>query len=233
MDAQLLTGMSWRRTLYSVIALCTLSTGVISANGLSVYIQLAPSSVICSIDDGGSLADLDHIQPNTSLSGYFTYPISCDGTITSVSSYGFCFNSMSVVLLLIVTTLHDGGAATHAYHPLPVECDGSKINGTDYYAGNVSLGNVGIRVSSGNGLSVRFASSCVSHGCLFLPAIANETGNYSLIFYNESIIPSEKVSFSLFFPPPSSLVKLCHGPVRSVKCTLQILQILQMGGKQS
>ena len=155
--------------------------------------------MICSIDDGGSLADLDHIQPNTSLSGYFTYPISCDGTITSVSSYGFCFNSMSVVLLLIVTTLHDGGAATHAYHPLPVECVGSKINGTDYYAGNISLDNVGISVSSGNVLSVRFTSSCVSHGCLFLPAIANETGNYSLIFYNESIIPSENVSFSLFF----------------------------------
>ena len=106
---------------------------------------------------------------------------------------------MSAVLFLTVTTLHDDGVPTNSFHPLPVECVGSKINGTDYYAGNISLDNVGIRVSSGNVLSVRFASSCVGHGCFFLPAIVNETGNYSLIFLNDNTIPVEIGPISLLF----------------------------------
>ena len=106
---------------------------------------------------------------------------------------------MSVMLLLIVTTIHDDGDRTHLPNVLPVECDGSKINGTNYYAGNISLDNVGISVASGNRLSVRFTSSCENTGCLFLPAIVNETGNYSLIFFDNKIMPVDIGSISLLF----------------------------------
>ena len=100
---------------------------------------------------------------------------------------------MSVVLLLVVAIFHDDEDRTHLPHLIPVECDGSKISGTDYYAGNISLDNVGIPVSSGGQLRVE------NHGCLFLPAIVNETGNSSLVFRSDNIVQEDIGSISLSF----------------------------------
>ena len=58
----------------------------------------------------------------------------------------------------------------------------------------VSADDVGIQVSSGNLLSVRFASSCTDNACLFQPAIVNESTNYNLTFYNDSLDPFVNIS---------------------------------------
>ena len=104
---------------------------------------------------------------------------------------------MPVVLLLVVTTFRDDGIHL-SYHNIPANCT-TQIYGSDYHAGSISADDVGIQVSSGNLLSVRFASSCTNDVCLFQPAIVNESTNYNLTFYDDNLDQFDLGSISLLF----------------------------------
>ena len=154
----------------------------------------------CSIEDDRSLTDFDYIKPNSSLTGFFSYPISCDGRVTSVKASGFCFiqnQYVPVVLFLGVTTFRDDGIHL-SYHNISANCT-TQIYGSDYYAGGISADDVGIQVSSGDLLGVLFASSCTNDVCLFQPAIVNESTNYNFTFYDEELKPFDVGSMSLLF----------------------------------
>ena len=214
MGGYLLTTQLWKVIVCSAVIIfaCTprinCTTGIISTYvyysdvRIHSYVKLLPIKLLieCSIEDDRSLTDFDYIKPNSSLSGYFSYPISCDGRVTSVKASGFCFipnPNVPVVLFLGVTTFRSNGFS-FSHHIIPANC-ATQINGSDYHAGSISADDVGIQVSSGNLLSVRFNSTCLDGVCLFQPAIVNESTNYNFTFYDGNLKPLDVGSISLLF----------------------------------
>ena len=202
MALYLLAKIYWKAALYLVIlyicpprisAVTSMRHISLTAYGRGLYSYISTGCGIGDLSD-----DFDKIQPNSSIRGHFAYNVLCDGNITSVNAQGFCFRgnqSLPVFLIVVlVTNLHPFEFIDHF---IPVTCDTSPFNGSDFYAGNITDDSVEIPVLSGHALAVRFLSFCSDEICLFQPAIINEIG--SSTFYNDKLQQVDIGPISLLF----------------------------------
>ena len=181
----------------------------------------------CSIIDYRE-ADYENLQLTTESpppTGFFTYTVSCTGTVTSVRARGFCpaaGNGSNVVMVLFNSTLRDG--VLHADSTeLAAECNNASDpvvrSDVSYYEGNVSADNLSISVSAGDFLSVRFSQCSPSNreSCVFLPAVFTEPSNHTLGYYTDNLIkitpevPVHSLAFSAtIMKTDSKFIKLIH-----------------------
>ena len=69
---------------------------------------------------------------------------------------------------------------------LTTVCNTSSLVNIDYYEGYVSADDLSIMVDAGGYLSIGFDPKCSEFGCLFQPAIVNETSSHVLEFFGPS-----------------------------------------------
>ena len=148
---------------------------------------------------------IEHFQDlkPTNRRGYFSYPITCNGTLVSINARGFCLKTHQSVKLLIETVqFRDEEPTRNIRHFIDAECNSSttlSFNGSDYYWGNVNVENQKIQVLAGEFLGIRFDPNCAELGCLFQPAIVNDSSEHTLLFVNDSYIPTPQTHISLLF----------------------------------
>ena len=72
------------------------------------------------------------------------------------------------------------------YHTILAECDNKmhSLPGVEYSLGNVSDNNLNIEVTTDEYIAVivDITRNCSSSGCLFIPAIINESSTHPLLF---------------------------------------------------
>ena len=78
-------------------------------------------------------------------------------------------------------------------------CNTSAPVDTNYYEGYVSIDNLSIMVDARGYLSIGFDPKCSELGCLFQPAIVNETSRHVLEFFDSSNNKLSKPMVSLIF----------------------------------
>ena len=160
----------------------------------------------CSIADG----DIQHakdLKP-TNVTGFFYYPISCNGTLVSINAHGFCpKTNMSVVLVFYIANIQDNTYINIKHRgQVLAECDtvtstAISSDGLEYYKGNISTGNqIAIKVSSGEYLAIGYyESTCWKSTCFFLPAIVNESSKHMLHFTKNVSLGEVHANTSLLF----------------------------------
>ena len=75
---------------------------------------------------------------------------------------------------------------THNDTNVTAVCNTSAPVDTNYYEGYVSIDNLSIMVDAGGYLTIWFDPNCSEFGCLFQPAIVNETSSHVLDFFDPS-----------------------------------------------
>ena len=151
----------------------------------------------CNIVDGDTQTH-ESLQPRR-MSGYFAYPIPCDGTLVAVSATGFCIltertHEQHFALLLIIYR-EDNGKPKPAFHVIPADCDfanNNSVSGIDYSFGSISDNDLNIPVNSDEILGFGFFTSCDnSSTCAFQPAITNDPSKHTLLFLEFDKPPKE------------------------------------------
>ena len=107
-----------------------------------------------------------------------------------------------MVLLLYVAQFQNEKLLSSMPHYIRAVCDTSTtifLHGLEYYKGTISVENQTIRISAGNHLGIRFDSNCNNQGCLFQPAIVNESSKHTLYFLNDSFAMERQTDTSLLF----------------------------------
>ena len=144
--------------------------------------------------------------PRTNLTGFFTYPISCTGTLVSINARGFCRKTNKSVKLFIGTvqfadeTFNLTTLTRIGQHFIEAECDTSTtIPESEYYRGTINVDNQKILVLEGEFLGVRFNPNCTEDSCLFQPAIVNETSEHILLFVDDNFDLEQQTHTSLLF----------------------------------
>ena len=156
----------------------------------------------CSIA-GGNIPHVENLQP-TNRTGYFYYPISCDGTVVAINAHGFCQKTNKrVVLVFFIVRIHDNTHFESKRHDIEAKCNTStaiSMNGSEYCIGTISAENQTIKVSSDEYLAIRFKSPCNNKKCFFQPAIVSEASNHTLFFTkNVSLFGERQTNISLLF----------------------------------
>ena len=143
----------------------------------------------------------EDLQP-TNVTGYFSYPITCNGILVSINARGFCRKTNQSVKLLIETVQFlDGELTRNTRHFIDAECNSSttfSFNGLEYYWGIINVENQKIQVLAGEFLGIRFDPNCADV-CLFQPAIVNDSSEHTLLFINDSFFPTQQTHTSLLF----------------------------------
>ena len=140
----------------------------------------------CSIA-GGNIPHVENLQPSN-LTGYFYYPISCNGTLVAINAHGFCQKNKKrsrVLLVFFIVRTQNNIAIEPKLHDIEAKCDTStaiSMYGSEYYMGTISTENQTIKVSSDEYLAIRFQSACNNLSCLFQPAIISEASSHTLFF---------------------------------------------------
>ena len=101
-------------------------------------------------------------------------------------------------------------------------CNTSAPVDTNYYEGYVSIDNLSIMVDAGGYLSISFDPKCSELGCLFQPAIVNETSNHVLEFFNNKLSkPMVSLIFAATIVTEGIYFIVCHVSSFSVcRCEL-------------
>ena len=138
---------------------------------------------------GGDTQKNDFLQP-TNVTGYFLYPIPCNGTLVAVNATGFCIlteRTNQQVSLVILINRKDDATSTPA-HLIPADCDfanRNSVSGIDYSFGSISNNDLNIPVTSDEILSVGFHTMCIGRSCFFQPAVINDTSKHMLFFLED------------------------------------------------
>ena len=152
-------------------------------------------STDCKIVDGDA-QNYESLQP-TNVTGYFGYPITCNGTLVAVNATGFCILTERTthhrVALSLIIYWEDNGVPMTILHLIPADCDFSNINsvsGLDYSFGSASDNNLNIPVTSDMFIAIQSFATCNDiGGCFFQPAIINDTSKHMLLYleYGEPV----------------------------------------------
>ena len=135
------------------------------------------------------------------MTGYFSYPIPCNGTLVAVNATGFCIlteRTHQQVSLLLIIYREDNGIPMATYHVIPADCDlanRNSVTGIDYSFGSVSDNDLNIPVTCDEFLSILFFSTCMD-GCHFQPAIINDASKHMLWFLEYGKPVNEAKDFS-------------------------------------
>ena len=157
----------------------------------------------CSIA-GGNISHVENLQPSN-LTGFFYYPISCNGTLVAINAHGFCQKtnkSSRVLLVFFIVRIQNNTATGPKRHEIEAKCDTStatSMNGSEYYMGTISTENQTIEVSSDEYLAIRFKSTCNNLNCFFQPAIISEASNHTLFFTKNVSTGERQTNISLLF----------------------------------
>ena len=155
----------------------------------------------CSIVDGDINQHVEDLKP-TNVTGFFYYPISCNGTLVSINAHGFCpKTNMTVVLVIFIVNFQNNTPINieHTRHSLEAECDTTE-DGLGYYKGKISTRNqTTIKVSSDEYLIIRYTRPACKQICIFQPAIVNESTKHTL-YFTKNLSPGEQqANMSLLF----------------------------------
>ena len=141
---------------------------------------------------------LKNLQPSNE-NGLFmiSEPISCNGTIVSVTANGFCVltrrTDQTVSLRLRIYQLQDNEFILRGDPIARIDayCNSSTAtttsSGIEYSIGSVSAKCINIPVTAGDFLAVRFNRNCIRDICLFQPAIVSN--NDTQIMYGRVMGP--------------------------------------------
>ena len=133
---------------------------------------------------------LKDLQPSNSNEVYMiSEPISCNGTIVSVTANGFCIltgrTDQIVSLRLYIYQMQDNELFLRRENEIAnidAECNGSTItttsSGIEYSIGSVSAECINIQVTAGDFLAVRVNSACTKKRCFLQPAIVSDNGTH-------------------------------------------------------
>ena len=137
--------------------------------------------------DGDINQRVEDLKP-TNVTGFFYYPISCNGTLVSSNARGFCLKTNErVALVLYIAHFQDSTFIEYEQHFLDAECytfmdTATSVNGLEYYKGSISTKKqTTIKVTSGDYLVLRYKTVCEPL-CHFQPAIVNESSKHTLYF---------------------------------------------------
>ena len=165
-----------------------------------------PAPTDCKIV-GGDTQNYESLQP-TDMTGYFSYPIPCNGTLVAVNATGFCIlteRTHQQVSLFLIINREDNGIPISTLHVIPADCDLAKNNsvpGIDYSFGSISHNHLNIPVTSDEFLSIGYFTVCTGSGCYFQPAVINDISKHMLFFleYGKPASETEAISnVSLLF----------------------------------
>ena len=149
---------------------------------------------------GGDTQNYESLQPTT-MTGYFSYPIPCNGTLVAVNATGFCIlteRTHQQVSLFLIIYREDNGKPISTQHFIPADCDLAHINsvsGIDYSFGSVSDNDLNIPVTSDAFLVF---TTCMDEGCNFQPAVINDTSKH-MFFYKPVSEAEDYSNVSLLF----------------------------------
>ena len=107
-----------------------------------------------------------------------------------------------MALLLFVAQFLNGNLVSSTPYYIQAVCNTSttiSLHGLEYYEGTISVENQNIRISAGNHLAIRFDPNCNNQGCLFQPAIVNESSKHTLYFLDDSFAMEQQTDTSLLF----------------------------------
>ena len=151
-----------------------------------------------------NISHVENLQPSN-LTGYFYYPISCNGTLVAINAHGFCQKTnrrSRVLLVFFIVHIQDNTPIGLKRHNIEAKCDTStatSVNGLEYYNGTISTENQTIKVSSDEYLAIRFKSTCNNLNCFFQPAIISEVSNHTLFFTKNISTGEQQTNISLLF----------------------------------
>ena len=155
----------------------------------------------------GDVQNYESLQP-TNVTGYFGYPITCNGTLVAVSATGFCIlteRTHQHVGLVVIIYREVNGLQMPTIRVIPADCDfanSNSVSGIDYTLGSVSDNNLNIPVTSDEILAIELLTTCTAVRCYFQPSIINDTSKHMLYFleYGEPVNESRTLSdVSLLF----------------------------------
>ena len=136
---------------------------------------------------GENAQNYESLQP-TNMTGYFGYPITCNGTLVAVNATGFCIlteRAQQYVALVLISYREVNGIPLPTYHIKQAYCDfanNNSVSGLDYSFGSVSYNNLNIPVTSDELLGIELLATCTAVRCNFQPAIINVTSKHKLYF---------------------------------------------------
>ena len=145
------------------------------------------------------------------MTGDFSYPLPCNGTLVAVNATGFCILTErphhDVSLVIFIYRENDAVPV----HLVPADCDLANkrsVSGIDYSFGSVSHNDLNIPVTSDEFLSI---SICNGIKCFFQPAVINDTSKHMLFFLEDGkpVNETKKLSnVSLLF---SATIEISNG----------------------
>ena len=136
--------------------------------------------------------------------GSFGYRVPCNGTVVAIHVRGFCIlteRTDQPVSLPLIIFRQDSAIPMLIYHTTVAECDNEihSLPGVEYSFGNVSDNSLNIEVTTDEYIAVIFdiTRNCSSTGCLFMPAIINESSTHPLLFLQDGeMIDIERASLA-------------------------------------
>ena len=180
---------------------------------MQTNISILSPHVDCNIV-GGDTPNYDSLQP-ADMTGYFSYPIPCSGTLVAINATGFCILTERIrqVSLVILIYRQNGPSSIEI---VPADCDfanNNSVSGIDYSFGSVSHNDLNIPVTSDEILGVGFFTTCVDGGCYFQPAIINDTSKHMLSFLESGKPVSEMEDFSNVSLLFSATIQIVRGKI--------------------
>ena len=154
-----------------------------------------------------------------------SYHISCNGTLVSINARGFCGKTNQIVaLLLYVAQFQNETLVSSTPYFRQAVCDTSttiSLHRLEYHKGTISVENENIQISAGNHLGIRFDTNCSDLGCLFQPAIVNESSKHTLYFLDDSFAMEQQTNTSLLFS-----ATIISGMSSKIICNCIILTVI-------
>ena len=135
----------------------------------------------------GDVHNYESLQP-TNVTGYFSYRITCNGTLVAVNATGFCIlteRTHQPVALVLIIYREVNGMPMATLHLIPADCDfanSNSVSGINYSFGSVSNNNLNIPVTSDDFIALQLSATCTDIGCYFQPAIINDTSKHMLLY---------------------------------------------------
>ena len=142
------------------------------------------------------------LQPTDTIMGSFGFQVPCNGTVVATHVRGFCIHSERTnqpVSFPLIIFRQEGAVPKLTYHTILAECDNKihSLPGVEYSFGNVSDNGLNIEVTTDEYIAmiVDITRNCSSSGCLFIPALINESSTHPLLFLEDGeVIDIERAS---------------------------------------